>query len=422
MGSEDEVLRLLVSVRDQLGMEVAFVSRFDADSRELVAVAGSATAGCAPARAGRVDRLVDTYCEHLIAGRLPAVLPDTRAHPVTAVMPITRELGIGSYVGVPVHTPDGELFGTLCAFRARRHAGLSDRDTRFLRVVADAVGGLVARPDPPPQRDAALDAALAALARTGGPAVALQPIVRLADLEVVGAEALARFPARGPAPWSTAEWFSRAAAAGRGTELELRALERALPLVRELPGLLSVNASPSLVAGPGLQRLLTGLPLGRLVLEVTEHTVVTDYERLHRVLAPLRAAGLRLAVDDAGAGYASLRHVLELAPDIVKLDASLTAGIATDTRREALAAALVAFAERTGTEVIAEGVETALQRRALHDLGVVLGQGYHLGRPRVQLPRPRRGGLDLPGGPGSPAGAPARWAGVPARCPGAPGV
>ncbi len=120
---------------------------------------------------------------------------------------------------------------------------------------------------------------------------------------------------------------------------------------------------------------------GRLVLEITEHEAVEDYPSLVDALAPLRANGARVAIDDAGAGFASLRHTLRIAPDIVKLDMSLTRGIDADRGKRALAAALVSFAMEMDFALVAEGIETADELEALRQLGVGFGQGYFLAVP-----------------------------------------
>lgn len=147
------------------------------------------------------------------------------------------------------------------------------------------------------------------------------------------------------------------------------------------PGFLSLNVSPSTIVLPDFTAGLADQPLDRLVLEITEHTQVSDYGVLSEVLAPLRAAGLRIAVDDVGAGFASMRHVLVLAPELIKLDLSLVRGISHDVRRQSLAAALLTFAADLGASVVAEGVETAGELDCLRELGVHFGQGFHLGRP-----------------------------------------
>lgn len=119
----------------------------------------------------------------------------------------------------------------------------------------------------------------------------------------------------------------------------------------------------------------------RLVVELTEHEQVPDYPQLLAVLTGLRASGLRLAVDDTGAGFASLQHVTHLHPDIVKLDTAFVRDVHRDASRRAVARALTAFAGDIGAALVAEGIETAEELRELLRLGTHLGQGYHLGRP-----------------------------------------
>lgn len=206
-----------------------------------------------------------------------------------------------------------------------------------------------------------------------------QPIIDLRNSRVVGLEALARFPDRSPDVW-----FQDAAAAGLNEDLELATLQLALKTAGQLPeGLyLSVNLSPATMTTPRFAEVLNGFPLDRLVVEVTEHAPVDDYEALDAVVAPLRAAGCRLAVDDVGAGFSSLRHILRLAPDVIKLDISLTRHIDADPPRRALATALISFASAINASIVAEGIETQDEVDALRGLGVTYGQGYHLSRPQ----------------------------------------
>ena len=222
--------------------------------------------------------------------------------------------------------------------------------------------------------------------------------MELAGLRTVGVEALSRFPAGTGSPQ---EWFAAAAAAGAGTSLELRALHNAVTVLPDLAGFLSLNVSPATAMTTSFTRLLGRLPLHDIVVELTEHDAVADYPALLTHLAPLRADGLRIAVDDAGAGFASMRHVLTLVPDLIKLDLSLVRGVHADAPRRALAAALTTFAAQTGALVVAEGVETADELRCLRELGVHYGQGYHLGRPvpAASLPGAGRPGCgdDQPG-------------------------
>ena len=153
---------------------------------------------------------------------------------------------------------------------------------------------------------------------------------------------------------------------------------------------LSINASPQTSTAAPLLDLLEklGAHAGRIVLEITEHAAVNDYQELSAAaLRRLRTLGVRIAIDDTGSGFASLSHILILRPDIIKLDLALVRGIHADPARRALAAGLLVFAEQIGAQIVAEGVETENELAALRELGVTYGQGYHLGRP-APLPLP----------------------------------
>ncbi len=205
-----------------------------------------------------------------------------------------------------------------------------------------------------------------------------QPIVALQTREVVGFEALSRFT-DGTAPDVR---FAEAAVLGMGDEFELAAIDAALAEATKLPEgkFLTLNVSPAvtLSAGKRLRRKLGGSSR-RLVLELTEHEPIDDYAPLRNAIAAL--GNVQIAVDDAGAGYASMRHILELRPAFAKLDVSLVRGIDGDELRQAMAAGLQHYALRTGCLVVAEGVETQEEASALQGLGVDLGQGYLFGRP-----------------------------------------
>ena len=213
---------------------------------------------------------------------------------------------------------------------------------------------------------------------------AFQPIVALADQRMTGVEALSRFTVPDDRR-SAQDWFTDAAAVGLAVDLELHAVQVALRAARDLPAhcYVSVNLCPETLTSPALAELLrrSPVPLPRLVVELTEHSSVEDYETLRCALAPFREQGLRLAVDDAGAGYASFRHILALAADVIKLDRTLISGVDSDPARRSLAAAVVTFAHDMGSTVIAEGIETEAELRALRALGVDSAQGYLLGRP-----------------------------------------
>jgi EAL domain-containing protein (putative c-di-GMP-specific phosphodiesterase class I) len=214
-------------------------------------------------------------------------------------------------------------------------------------------------------------------------AAALQPIVRLEDGKIVGYEALARFPVE--YDMSTGRWFEEAARHGMSIQLELAAARVALAHLARIPAdaYLAINVSPETVCSDELKAILTAYEPQRLVLEITEHTPVEDYGRLNACLAALQALGVRIAVDDTGAGFSSLRHVLRLAPDIIKLDFTLVREVDQRPRMQALIGALLTFARGTQAELVAEGVETPEQLETLKQLGVPYAQGYHLGYPHI---------------------------------------
>jgi EAL domain-containing protein (putative c-di-GMP-specific phosphodiesterase class I) len=149
---------------------------------------------------------------------------------------------------------------------------------------------------------------------------------------------------------------------------------------------MTINASPDVIIDRAFIAALSQLPRDRVVVEITEHARVDDYPALRAALGELRDDGMRLAIDDAGAGFASLRHILNLQPEIIKLDASLTQGAAGDTLRRALAGSLVAAAAVIDCLVVAEGIENQQDADALAEIGVTAGQGYLLGMPTSALP------------------------------------
>lgn len=211
--------------------------------------------------------------------------------------------------------------------------------------------------------------------------VAFQPIVSIDRDRVLGVEALARFEAR---PRQSPDvWFGEAAAVGLGVELDLAVARKSLSIVPDLPpGVdLFLNLSPDTVFSGRYEDALAAVSGQRVVLELTEHAAVHDYERLGRIVDDLRASGFRIAVDDVGAGYASLRHLLNLAPDMLKIDISLCRAIEGDRARQLLVKALTSLGRELGATVLAEGIETSAELSALRRLGVEYAQGFLLGRP-----------------------------------------
>ena len=225
---------------------------------------------------------------------------------------------------------------------------------------------------------------LTQLLRPGRSTPVYQPIFDLRSGEVAGYEALTRFSDH-PGE-STEDLFREAHDAGLGAELELHTARQAVAgfrqeLARSPVTYLAVNASPGLLYSPALLEALALLPAGRVVVEITEQRQFDSYDQLLQAVNLVHARGMRVAVDDMGSGFAGLQRLVDVKPEIVKLDRALTARVDADPARRALVAAMRQFADDLGLSVIAEGIEREAQLELLFDLGVIFGQGFLLGRP-----------------------------------------
>jgi PAS domain S-box-containing protein len=366
-------------IRDELlalpGIDVALVIEFQ-DRRRAV-----------PLAVGGVDDLPIKAGEPLSPGQAAYLTERAAQGPwAEAVQPRSTdgldgvrmaELGIRAFAYAPIRTDRG-LLGVV---------GAGTRDETYARHLIDhlpAVGEFAATAGAllrgPLEHDRRAGLARSRVRRAlavDGLHPVFQPIVALGTGRAVGYEALTRF-AEGIAP---DQLITDAHATGLGADLELACLAAALDAAEGLDPAcwLSLNVSPSVIVdSPALGRLLANRRR-RLVLEVTEHVEIADYQAVRRSVARF-GPNVCLAVDDAGAGFASLRHVVELVPRYLKLDLSLVRRVDRDLARQAMIAGLHQFADRASCEVIAEGIEDPAELAMLRRLGVPFGQGYLLGR------------------------------------------
>jgi EAL domain-containing protein (putative c-di-GMP-specific phosphodiesterase class I) len=218
--------------------------------------------------------------------------------------------------------------------------------------------------------------------RAGSFKVLFQPIVELSDESAMGYEALTRFEHGDPE-----EWFDRAWRVGRGAEFELRSIELALASLCRLPrrAYLSVNISPEVIAHRRLGELLSGVDASRVVLEITEHAEIEDAEGFSAALKSIRKLGVKVAVDDAGAGFANFVRLLQVVPEVIKIDRALVQDVDTDKIKVAVVQSLIALSMGIGAQIAGEGIERPEEARRLSELGVRWGQGYLFGRP-AELP------------------------------------
>lgn len=369
----------LAAVRKHLGMEVAYISEFVGDRSVFRSV--DAPGLEAMIKAGDSFSLDDIYCRHILAGRLPELMADTADHALAQSIPITKAVPIGAHMSVPLRLPDGRAYGMFCCLSPHPNRSLNDRDLQIMRVFAEVAAHQI---NDELEAERALQNSRDSIEQVIEQelfTILYQPIFRFEPFALRGFEALCRFPAQ---PYRSPDvWFKEADAAGLGVRLELAVLRKALQALPSLPDniFVSVNASPETIVSGQLGALLEPCPKHRVVLEVTEHAEVKDYDALLAAMRPLRQSGIRLAIDDAGAGYSSFQHIIRLNPDIIKLDMSLTRAVDKDLGRQALASALSFFARSTGSEIVAEGIESHSEFATLPTLGVTKGQGYLLGRP-----------------------------------------
>lgn len=371
--------RILNAIRLHLDMDVAFISEIVDGRRWFRHVDAKDPLG--PVQAGASDPTESSYCQRVIDGRLPELMPDACLNVEALSLAATRALPVGAHLSVPIRLSDGRVYGTFCCFSHAPNGTLNNRDLAMMRVFAEIVAAQVQQDLQQRELKRQIEARIDDVVSRAGLDMVYQPIVDLAAGRVIGFESLARFAAEPLRPPDV--WFSEAAQVGRTRDLESLVIRMALQALDKLPDNLyvAVNATPTMIVEGDLALLLRGQPLQRIVLEITEHEAIADYDDIVRVVRPLQAAGLRVAIDDAGAGYASFRHILNLRPEIVKLDVSITRAIDTDNSRRALAAALCGFSRETRCSIVAEGIETAAELATIKQLGIQNAQGYHLGRP-----------------------------------------
>ncbi len=289
----------------------------------------------------------------------------------SAGMPLACSAGVASYpahaggVAQLLHAADGALYWAKRSGRDRVRAF----DPRHVVALSLA------------EQRRELEAVLSA---PGAVAPVFQPVMEVATGRVAGYEALARFAP--PYARPPLDWFEQAHRCGLGATLEACAIRAALAVPGRPPGtFLALNVSPAALLSPELKRALP-FDLDGMVIELTEHEAFNEDGALELELAALRERGARIALDDAGAGYAGLQQLIRLRPEIVKVDRSLIAGIHEDASKLALLQALAGFAGTTGAAVCAEGVEQLAELRALAGFDVTYAQGYALARPAPAWP------------------------------------
>lgn len=369
--------RILGAVRNHLGLEIAFVARYIDDDRELLHVSSDLDLPMGP---GYREPKENGYCWHILQGNLPELIQDPADFPLTQELAITHILPVGCHLNVPLRLSDGTVYGSFCALSRTPDRSMTERDVGVLRAFAALASEQIESNLEDDVRRSALQNTIGKLISGDRLTIFHQPIHVLSDNRAAGVECLARFPdagKRGPDCW-----FNEADEIGMGVELEMLAVRSALATLPYVPAshYMAINASPATIISGALEQALANYDGAQLVIEVTEHQEVTDFAALAKALRTVSPKA-KIAIDDVGAGYAGMRHIVDLAPDILKLDMSLTRDIFNDPARRALAGALVQFSREIGCSLVAEGIECAAERDVLADLGITYGQGYFYSPP-----------------------------------------
>lgn len=376
---EAKLADLLALVRKHLDMDVAFISEFINDERVFKVVDNPSENQIV--KVGNADPINETYCQKITDDKLSPIITNTNANPITKAMPVTEKLGIGAYIGVPINLSNGKLYGTFCCYKSHHDDSLNDRDLSFLNIISEIATGLIEKNLSKSISRNHAKSAIEQIISDNDISIYFQPIFSLKNNKVAGFESLARFFTT---PYKTPDvWFKEAKKVGLNEALEMLAIENAVTNIAKFNNstYIAINCSPSHILSGALENTLQNIDCTRLVLEITEHSPISDYEKMRTALTPLRSKGLRLAIDDVGAGFSSFQHILELEADIIKLDISLTQNINTDDRKFLLAKALCGFAKAIDCTIVAEGIETEEELNSLRKLNVDSVQGYFIGRP-----------------------------------------
>ena len=369
------ITSLIRSVRERLRMEVGFVSHFAGGQRVFLYV--DAQAGAPWLEPGSSDPLEESYCQRIVDGRLPQLMTDSRDNPEARTLAATFAIPVGAHISVPVRLMNGQVYGTFCLFSRYAQPGLNHRSLALVRVFADVIAALVddAEAAGSPLRRRRQE--VSQLLEKRGFTFIQRPVKNLLTDTVAAYELVAQLDG------SCAEAMHLIR---ESDQLGLSAMygvclaEAALKALRQLPdqAQLALNVTPDLLQRFDLLNWFAPEDSHRLVLQISERDPVDDYENMNLLLHTIKACGFRIAVDDAGAGYASMRHILQFRPDFIKLDASLIRNIHARRDQQAMVSALQIFARNQGCMLVAGGVDSVDEYQYLVSIGMTFVEGQYI--------------------------------------------
>lgn len=376
--ARQEIGDMIEALRAHLDMDVAFVSRQVGGTHRIFTHV--AARGVAPLASGDLNPNENSLCWLVIQGKLPERVNDTSLYEAAACLPITDAINVRSHFSVPMRRRNGQIHGSLCCFSYRPRPDIAERDMQMIRSVAAIVSDQIESRIELEERGEDAAAQIARLIVDDALTVIHQPIYDLTDWHLIGHECLMRHKASPDV--SPRAVLDQARAAGRTLELELHMARKALATLDPAhpERFIAINVSPETLASPALGHIIPEGLASRLVIELNQQDTARDQAAIKEAIRVLKERAW-VAVSSDGVGFAGLQALVDLGPDIVKIDREFLAGVAADTSRRALVKALVQFAADTGVTLIAQGVETREDLQALRELGVRFAQGDVLGKP-----------------------------------------
>ncbi|MGQ8367011.1 EAL domain-containing protein [Glaciecola sp. 1036] len=376
------IQQILKATRVQFNMEVAFVSRFIDNARVFQYVDSGNNVDIISI--GDSDPLEESYCYLVAKGITPELLTDAQKEPSVAHLAATKAVPVGAHMSVPIILPDGNCFGTFCVFSRSADESLGKIDLESFRLISQIVTNLLSDIAQTQLQFDEIRTKVAYIITENKTSLAFQPIVNInsPDTTIVGFEALCRIDG---VNWHPNELFDKAILVGLSIELNQKIVNAAFSYLDQLKQhqYIAINLTPDFIISDEFLDLFKNRDLHQVVIEITEHIAVSNYPKMMEHLRVVKTSGARIAIDDVGAGYSSFRHILQLHPDIIKIDRSLIEIIDQDIEKQRLLKAILLFANQMEYKVVAEGVETKAELRTLHQSGVNLVQGFYFAKPQI---------------------------------------
>lgn len=375
---EQSLLSLLRTARTKLRMEVGFISRFDGDMRTFYLV--DSAPGVDIVRSGGSDYRGESLCQRVVDGRAPQLIGDAQLTSGASDLTAVKLVPVGAHISVPIVFSDGSVFGTFCVFSRYSIPELNYRSLAMCRVFADVVSALIEEASALPQYEshdwAKKKIEVAELLTKGGLKYTPAPLINLNTGKQQGVELISYLIKTTPNIASPVLLMHEAVRLGLAKLIGVHLIEQVIATLAATPSetYVAINITPELLAGFDFMEWLNQETCGRIIFEISEHDRVSSYYDLKRILQPIRQSGIRLSIDNAGAGFASMQHILQLQPEFVKLDGGLTCGIASDSGQQAMLQALLLFSRAQGCTLIADGISNKQDEEYLLHAGISVGQ------------------------------------------------